>query len=219
MKIGIIGAMDNEIEKFIEMFDLKKIDDKYNIYTCSYQNKELYIVKSGIGKVNAAATTQYLINKYNVEMIINSGCAGSLTTNVKVMDIVISSYVTYHDFKPLRIMQYSTPNGGKILADSKLVEKTKKVLNDLKITNYHEAIIASGDHFVTDSVERDRIYEETGADVVDMESASIGHIATLNDIPFVILRTISDFADGQDDFEEKAAHMSSEIIKELINVI
>jgi len=219
MKIGIIGAMDNEIEKFIEMFDLQKVDDKYNIYTCSYQNKELYIVKSGIGKVNAAATTQYLINKHDVQMIINSGCAGSLTNKVKVMDVVISSYVTYHDFKPLRIMQYSTPNNGKILADSKLIEKVKEALNDLKITNYHEAIIASGDHFVTDSIERDRIYEETKADVVDMESASIGHIATLNNIPFVILRTISDFADGQDDFEEKAAHRSSEIIKELLNVI
>lgn len=219
MKIGIIGAMDNEIAKFIEMFDLHKVDYKYNIYTCNYQNKELYIVKSGIGKVNSAATTQYLINKYNVEMIINSGCAGSLTNKVKVMDVVISSYVTYHDFKPLRIMQYSTPNNGMILADTKLVEKTKQVLNDLKITNYHEAIIASGDHFVTDSVERDRICEETKADVVDMESASIGHIATINNVPFVIIRTISDFADGQEDFEEKAAYMSSEIIKELINVI
>jgi adenosylhomocysteine nucleosidase len=219
LKIGIIGAMDNEIEKFIEMFDLKVIDDKHMIYNCIYGNKELFIVKSGIGKVNSSAKVQYLINKYNIDLIINSGCAGSLTSNIKVMDVIISKYVTYHDFKPLRIMEYSTPNKGMIYADKDLVDKLELVLKKLSITNYHKAIIASGDHFVTDAIKRDKIHIETKAEVVDMESASIGHIATINDVPFVILRTISDFADGVDNFEEKAAHNSSTIIRELLNII
>lgn len=220
MIIGIIGAFDEETEKFIDMFNLIK-DEKSNreIYTGKYKNKELVVARAGIGKVNSAAMTQYIIDNYKVDLIINSGCAGSLLEKVKIMDVIISSYVTYHDFNPTRIMEFSTPDNGKPEADKNLIEKAESALKNLNVENYYIAPIASGDCFVTDSTMRDDIYERTKAYAVDMESASIGHISKLNNVPFLSLRTISDFSDGQEDFEVVAAYKSSNLVKEIIELL
>ena len=214
MKIGVIGAFDAEIEKLVELFQLQKVCDK-EIYTGSYQGKDLFIAKSGIGKVNSGAMTQYLIDHYALDYIINSGCAGSLVEKVKLFDIVVSNSVTYHDFYPVRIRNMSMPDHGEVMADSYLMDSAERILKDQGQT-YFVGMICSGDCFVTDAVMRDKIYSETKALAVDMESASIGHIARKNGVPFVAIRTISDFADGEDEFEVKAAHQSSQIVKELI---
>ncbi len=220
MIIGVIGAFDEEVEKFIEMFSLELKEDKiWTIYTGKFQDKKLVVCRSGIGKVNSGAMTQYLISNYHVDLIINSGCAGSLLSKVKIMDVIISSYVTYHDFLPSRIMEYSVPEQGKVQASTKLIHLAEQALDNLEVTNYFVAPIASGDSFVTDSTMRDNIYEATGAYAVDMESASIGHIAKLNSIPFLSLRTISDFSDGEEDFEVIAAYKSSQLVKEIIQLL
>lgn len=220
MTIGIIGAFDEEIENLIKVFNLNKDENSNrNIFVGISDNKKLVVANSGIGKVNSGAMTQYLIDKYQPDMIINSGCAGSLITNNNIMDIIISSYVTYHDFTPIRVMAYSVPDEGKIKADEKLIKITKEALNDLKINNYKVAAIASGDCFVTDDKIRDSIYDCTKAVAVDMESASIGHISKINNVPFVAIRTISDFADGNDDFEKEAAYNSSMIVKKMIELL
>ena len=163
--------------------------------------------------------TQYIIDNYKVDLIINSGCAGSLLEKVKIMDVIISSYVTYHDFNPTRIMEFSTPDNGKPEADKNLIEKAESALKNLNVENYYIAPIASGDCFVTDSTMRDDIYERTKAYAVDMESTSIGHISKLNNVPFLSLRTISDFSDGQEDFEVVAAYKSSNLVKEIIELL
>jgi len=220
MIIGIIGAFDEEVEKFIEVFNLKKdLNSKREIYIGSYKDKKLVVSKSGIGKVNSAAMCQYLIDIYNVSLVINSGCAGSLISKVKIMDVILSSYVTYHDFNPTRIMEFSVPDNGRVKASSTLIDLAEKSLKKLEVTNYYIAPIASGDCFVTDSNLRDTIYKSTGAYAVDMESASIGHICSLNNVPFLSLRTISDFSDGEDDFEVIAAYKSSQLVKEIIQML
>lgn len=217
MKICVIGAMEKEIIKFKEIFQLTK--EKRDVYIGDYKDKTIYIVKSGIGKVNSGAITQYMIDTYQPDYIINSGCAGSLDESVKIMDVIISSYVTYHDFLPVRIMNESVPNEGRPKADEKLVNIAVQSLKNLKIDNYHIEPICSGDCFVTDSKLREQIKEKTGAKVVDMESASIGHIATLNQVPFVVIRTISDFSDGLEDFEEQASMKSSHFVAEMIKLL
>jgi adenosylhomocysteine nucleosidase len=218
--IGIIGAFDEEIEKFIEIFKLKKDDTSYKeIYIGDYLDKKLVVCRSGIGKVNSAAMCQYLIDTYKVDLVINSGCAGSLISKVKIMDVILSSYVTYHDFNPTRIMEFSVPDNGKIVASSKLINIAEEALKRLDVDNYYVAPIASGDCFVTDEVMRDSIYKMTGCYAVDMESASIGHICKINSVPFLSVRTISDFADGNDDFEVIAAYKSSQLVKEIINLL
>lgn len=212
MKIAIIGAMDKEIEKYLELYNPTIVDDERKIY----ESNNVIIAGSGIGKVNAAMTTQHLIDKYNVDVIISSGCAGSLIDKLNVMDVIIPSYVTYHDFLPERIMRYSTPDDGKIKVDEKLIKLFKETIVQMNDVNYVETPICTGDCYVTDELTAKTIVDRTGATVVDMESASIAHVSRKNDIPFITIRTISDFADGNDDFEKQAADVSSEIIYKCI---
>ena len=220
MVIGIIGAFDEEVEKFIEIFKLKKEENLiWDIYLGKYQEKKLVVCRSGIGKVNSGAMTQYLIDHFHVDLIINSGCAGSLLSKVKIMDVILSNYVTYHDFQPTRIMEYSVPEQGKVSASTKLIHIAEDALKKLEVDNYYIAPIASGDCFVTDAKMRDYIYKTTGAYAVDMESASIGHICKLNHIPFLSVRTISDFSDGEEDFEVIAAYKSSQLVKTMIEAL
>ncbi len=220
MIIGIVGAFDEEVEKFIELFHLQKEDDViWNIYSGDVCNKHLVVCRSGIGKVNSGAMTQYLIDHYHVDLIINSGCAGSLFSKVKIMDVVLSSYVTYHDFHPTRIMESNVPEQGRIQASTRLIQIAEEAMKKLEVDNYYIAPIASGDCFVTDANMRDAIYTATGAYAVDMESASIGHICKLNQVPFLAVRTISDFSDGVEDFEVIAAYKSSQLVKEMIEAL
>ena len=220
MIIGIIGAFDEEVEKFIETFQLKEEEDSiWNIYLGEYKGKQLVVCRSGIGKVNSGAMTQYLIDHFHVDLIINSGCAGSLLSKVKIMNVILSNYVTYHDFQPTRVMEYSVPEQGKVTASTKLIHVAEEALAKIEVKNYYIAPIASGDCFVTDANMRDRIYTATGAYAVDMESASIGHICKLNRIPFLAVRTISDFSDGQEDFEVIAAYKSSQLVKTMIEIL
>lgn len=215
MTVGIIAAMEKEIKKYQEIFCLKKTNEILNIYEGIYQNKKIVLCLSGIGKVNSAATTQYLIDRYTPNIIINSGCAGSLTNNVKVLDTIIASYVTYHDFTPIRIMESCVPDNGLVKVNDSIIQDLESILKEENIP-YHIGGIASGDCFVTSSDMRDDIYSKTKCLAVDMESASIGHISKKNGVPFIIIRSISDFADGIEEKEEQAANISALLTQKYI---
>lgn len=212
MIIAIIGAMDKEIESLIEMYDACVIDESRKIY----KSKNIIIAGSGIGKVNAAMTTQHLIDKYGVDVVISSGCAGSLSKQLNIFDVIIPKYVTYHDFLPERVMRYSVPDEGKIKVDENLIKIFNEIADEIGGVNVVETAICSGDCYVTDDIKAQEIINRTGAKVVDMESASIAHVCRNNNIPFITIRTISDFADGNDDFERQAAEISGKIISKSI---
>lgn len=216
MTIGIIAAMEKEIKKYHEIFNLTKVNEQLNIFEGTYENKKIILCLSGIGKVNAAITTQYLIDTYKPDYIINSGCAGSLTEKVKVLDTILVNFACYHDFTPIRIMESCVPDCGKIEIDKNLLNKAQEILKNENI-KYHIGGITSGDCFVTSSEMRDDIYNRTNCLAVDMESASIGHTAKKNQIPFLIIRSISDFADGATEQEEQAANISALLVKEIIS--
>lgn len=217
--IGIIGAMQIEIEKLIKYYNLKKDRMNKDIYVSDLNDKRIVVAMSGVGKVNSAAMTQYIIDKYNVDAIINSGVAGGINNKLKVMDIIISDYVTYHDFIPKTIMESYVPNRGKIEANSTLVDIAKKVVKDMNITNAYFAPICSGDSFVQDEKIKLEILLNTGACCVDMESASIAHTCSLNNVPFISIRTISDMANGGEYYEDIAAFKSSEFVTKLVTEI
>lgn len=217
--VGVIGAMQNEIEKLIEKYNLKKDKMNKDIYVNVFNDKRIVVAMSGVGKVNSAAMTQYIIDNYDVDVIINSGVAGAINNNIKVMDIIISDYVTYHDFNPVSIMESYVPDKGKIKANTILVGLAKKVINDMNITNAHYAPICSGDMFVQDESLKNNIFLRTGAVCVDMESASIAHTSSMNSIPFISIRTISDMANGGEYYEDIAAYKSSEFVYNLVSQI
>lgn len=217
--IGVIGAMQIEINSLIEKYKLKKDKINKDIYVSEFNDKKIVVAMSGVGKVNSAAMTQYIIDNYKVDAIINSGVAGGINNNIKVMDIIISDYVTYHDFNPVSIMESYVPDKGKIKANTILVSLSKKVIKDMAIDNAHYAPICSGDMFVQDEVLKNNIFLRTGAVCVDMESASIAHTCSMNNIPFISIRTISDMADGGEYLEDIAAYKSSEFVSRLVNEI
>ena len=215
--IGIIGAMNIEIEKLVEALNLNKKKGIKDIYIGTYKDKNIFLINGGIGKVNSALSTQYLIDKYKIDAIIHTGCAGSLDKSLSLLELVIVDTVTYHDFIPTRVMKEYVPEEGIMKASDELINKFILIIpNNIK---YRIGKIATGDCFVTEEDYRDKIKTETGAICVDMESASIAHVAKVNNIPFINIRTISDFADGIDDFEKEASYQSSFLVKKYLDIL
>lgn len=239
---GIIGAMDVEIALL-----LQKMKENGEVHTTSkaslsfYEGKigesSLVLVKSGIGKVNAALCAQILISEFKVTHLINTGIAGALSKDLRVLDLVLSKDAVYHDFKVTAFGYKACTIPGMdssiFQADTKLIEKAKSAFEKLKnektiefIHNLFTGRIASGDCFVDSKEKKQRIISDIKAldgiepIAVEMEGAAIAHVASLNAIPFLIIRTISDTADEsieQGEYKElEAAEISSAIVKYIL---
>ncbi len=228
--IGIIGALNEELEAILkDVTDLEEIKLRIRtFYKGKINNKEVVIVLAGIGKVNAAITTSILIEKFNVESIINIGVAGG-QNGVKHKDVVISREVLYHDVDVVSIGKYvkgQIPGSDALFyADEELLNKTKRILRNLNF-NFKIGKIASGDQFIYSSdklKDINRLYSDIYA--VEMEAAAIAHTATLYNIPFIIYRSISDIIDNENQNEDfykflKDASLNAAIVlKELINIL
>lgn len=214
MKIAIIGAMEKEIKQYIKVYNLVNVEEKI------WKNENVIVAESGIGKVNSSMMVQHIIDKYKPNYIISTGCAGALSENLNVLDVIIPDFVTYHDFLPERVMRYSVPDEGNIKVDEKLKKLVIEIIKQMPDVHFVRKNICSGDCYVTDEITKSEIIKRTNTQVVDMESASIAHVARKNNIPFITIRTISDFADGDDKLEETAANISCNICCSVIkNVI
>lgn len=218
--IGIIGAMEEEVSCLKEKMQQVKVVRKaaMEFYEGILEGKQAVVVRSGIGKVNAAVCTQILIDDFDAEAIINTGIAGSLNNDVNIGDIVISTDVVHHDMDatgfgyPMcqipQMKEFSFPANARLRAAAAAV--CRRVNPDIQV---FEGRIASGDQFVSDRDSKDRIIKDTGAYATEMEGAAIGQTAYLNQVPFVIVRAISDKADGSasmdySEFEAKAIEHS-----------
>ena len=192
MRIGIIFAMEEELNAFKE---LTTVNNKYNIfdlkfYECSINNIECILVESGVGKVNAARTTQILIDNMNVEYIFNVGVAGGIDTSLKVGDIVIGEKLVQHDFDITAFNHEKgyIPNIGTFIeSDEYLIKLAETCLNGAK-----KGVIASGDIFCTEQWMSEKINKKFNALCVEMEGASIAQVCYLSHIPFLVIRSISD---------------------------
>ncbi len=231
MRIGIIGAMDEELEILKNIMIIEDILELTGMkfYIGKLENKSIVLVRCGIGKVNAAICTQVLINKFNVTHIINTGVAGAINDNLNVGDIVISSDVIEHDFdatnfgyKPGEIPRLDTY---EFKADDRLMDIAYKASNNENIS--HKTVkgrILSGDVFIASPEKKDYLWSEFNGYCTEMEGAAIGHTCYLNHIPFVIIRAMSDKADGSahvnfNDFLHEAAENSSNIVQRILEAI
>ena len=227
-KIGIIVAMEEELEAVLNI--MNNIEQK-EIYGISVQigkieQKEIAVVKSGVGKVNAARVTQILIDKLNVKSIINLGSAGALSPLLNIGDIVIGEKLIQHDFDITAFDHdkgYITGVGDYIYSDIELIEKFKKAANNLKEKDYKikTGIIATGDIFCTDIEMKNKIYSKFDADCVEMEGAAIAQVCYLDNIPFIVIRSISDSPNGNneidfDKFVELASKRCANILREFL---
>ena len=226
--IGIIAAMDEEIDSIKKI--MKDISSK-EIHQLEFiqgniNERYVVLVKSGVGKVNAARTTQILIDNFELEYIINVGTAGGLNEEIEIGDIVIGEKLVQHDFDITaagREKGYITDIGKYFYSDKDLIQKTEKIIQNME-EDFKAFIgtIATGDVFVQNVSLKDEIKKEFNADCTEMEGASIAQVCTLDQVPFIVIRSISDKPNGKNaiDFEKylsKACERYAKFIDFFIN--
>ena len=224
--IGIIVAMQEELEEILKIIEET---NKKEIYDITYiegkvGENNIIITLSGIGKVNAARTTQILIDQLNVECIINVGSAGALNPKLNIGDIVIGNKLIQHDFDITAFNHkkgYITGVGDYLECNEDLVKQFEKITNNIENKEYKTitGIIASGDIFCTEINMKNKIYSKFNAECVEMEGAAIAQVAYLCNIPFIVIRSISDSPNGNnaivfDEFVKLASARCAKILKE-----
>ncbi|MBQ2922157.1 MAG: 5'-methylthioadenosine/adenosylhomocysteine nucleosidase [Tyzzerella sp.] len=228
MTIGIIGAMEEEVAVLKQEMDIEETVDYASMQFCkgTLCGKNVVIVRSGIGKVNAAICAQILADKFNVDVLINTGIAGSLDAAIDIGDMVISTDLVEHDMDatifgdPLgqvpRMDTFSFP------AEKDLIEKAvaanEEANPDIKTFTGR---IVSGDQFVSSAEVKEKLVKNFQAKCTEMEGAAIAHAAYLNKVSCVIIRAISDKADNSatmdyPTFEKKAIEHSVRLVRNLL---
>lgn len=207
-KIGIIGAMDEEVAILKSRLQDPVVKTIASMEFCEgkLQGKDVVVVRCGIGKVNAAVCTQVLADLYQVEAVINTGVAGSLRNEIDIADIVLSTDTIQHDMDATAFGygygMIPRMENSIFEADTNLLELAKAVCTELlPEVGVHIGRVVSGDQFVSDNGKKEWLVEKFEGYCTEMEGAAIAHTAYLNQIPFLIIRAISDKADN-------SAHMS-----------
>lgn len=207
--IGMIAAMHEEIESIKKLMSDISVQKIYELEFIigKIHSKDVVLVQCGVGKVNAARTAQILIDQFNVEYIINVGTAGGLNKKLEIGDVVIGEKLLQHDFDITaggHEKGYITDLGVYFYSDKELVRKAKNVMENMNEEfNVILGSIATGDVFVQDMNVKNEIEEEFHADATEMEGAAIAQVCTLDKIPFIVIRAISDKPNGNNgiDFE------------------
>ena len=202
-KIGIIGAMEQEVARLKDILEDVEVSHiaAMDFYEGKMHGTPVVIVRSGVGKVNAAICTQILIDRYQADAIINTGIAGSLDASIDIGDIVVSTDLIQHDVDA-RVFGYAPgeiPQLKKLsfAADEHMRRLAAEICRqEIPGIHVHEGRSASGDIFVSSKEKKEEIAATFAASAAEMEGAAIAQTAWLNRIPFVVLRAISDKADG-----------------------
>lgn len=231
MKIGVICAMKEEADPLVS--ECKVMSRTHalgtTIYCGTLHGKDIVIAICGVGKTNAAMITQYVIDKYNPQYIINTGIGGSLSSELNVGDVAVADCVMHHD---VDVTALGYEHG--IIPDmsSSIFECDPKLCylasTSCKTTNHRVGTIVSGDQFIGNHDQKELIKKSLShSDFLlccEMEGASIGQVCSLNQVPFVVVRSISDNADGEastdyNKFKEIAINNSYKIVKGIIQRI
>lgn len=230
MKLGIIGAMDVEVAALKEkMRQVTTATHAGSVYWEGIlEGTPAVVVQSGVGKVNAALCAQILISVHGVTHIINTGIAGSLCADLDICDLVISRDAIHHDFdlrfwgRPIGLVP-----GMDVVAfpaDASLMDKAYTAAEQINPGHTRIGRIASGDQFICSAEQKEQIIADTQAICAEMEGAAIAHTAYRNSIPFVIVRAISDKADGSAEmdyptFEVLAAQRCAQVTTTLAQLL
>ena len=221
-----MGAMEEEIEPLLSYFDKINVvefaNNKY--YEVNYKGLDIVIAYSKIGKVHASLTAATMIEKFSCDTLLFSGVAGAVNPSLKIGDLIIADKLCQHD---LDITAFGHPNGfvpgGKVFVETtkSLRETAKKVAseNNLKVI---EGTIATGDQFVHSNERKDFIQSTFNADALEMEGASVAVVCDALNVPFFILRAISDTADMDagfdfDEFLKSSAKNSADYLIKIVN--
>ncbi len=224
MTIGVIGAMQMEVDNLKEALTDSVTENCSGVQFVHGTIGDVNVVAAvcGVGKVFAAICAEAMILKYHVDMIINIGVAGSLTKDLSVLDIAIADKVVQHDMDTTAI---GDPYG-LLSGINEIFLPSNEAMRNLLVecvreegVSYKVGTIATGDMFVATEEKKKWICEHFEAIAAEMEGGSIGHVCYVNQIPFVILRSISDSDGGAMDYQtfaEKAAILSIDVVLKFI---
>ncbi len=228
MKIGIIGAMDVEVAHLKEVMEITatKTIASQEYFDGKIGNTDVVVVQCGIGKVRAGMCVQVLKDVFGVTHVLNTGVAGSLNNDINVGDVVVSTDAIFHDVNAINFGYAlgEVPGMGTVsfAADPTLRQLAKEAVEKAAPeVNVFEGRIATGDQFICEKEKKNWIRENFHAECTEMEGCAIAEAAYLNQLPFVIIRAISDKADEEsqityDEFEAKAAIHCSKIVEYMI---
>ncbi|MBR0153656.1 MAG: 5'-methylthioadenosine/adenosylhomocysteine nucleosidase [Lachnospiraceae bacterium] len=228
-RIGLIGAMDVEVEIIKKEMEIGRTEERAGLSFCigRWQGREIVVVRSGIGKVNAALCAQILADLYEVGIIINTGVAGGLDPRLHVGDLVVSSGAVEHDMDVTALGEPygQVPNMDVhyFEADPDDVELAlaagRKVLPEVQMI---AGVICSGDQFIAGAQKKEWLIETFGGVCAEMEGAAIAHTCYVNGLPYLVLRGISDNADGSagmsyEEFAKLAVVRITDLVREVVS--
>ena len=226
MKIAIMGAMPEEITPLLERMDsYEKVEfAKNSYYLAKYKELELVIAYSKIGKVFASLTATTMIEKFGAQKLLFSGVAGAINPDLKIGDLIVATKLCQHD---LDITAFGHPYGyvpeGSVYVESdvELRNIAHEVAKEMQV-KLREGIIATGDQFVADEARKEWIGKTFQADALEMEGASVAVVCDSLDVPFFVLRAISDSADMDagfnfDAFLESSAKVSADFVVAMLD--
>ncbi|OXS62360.1 5'-methylthioadenosine/S-adenosylhomocysteine nucleosidase [Cohnella sp. CIP 111063] len=225
--IGIIGAMQEEIELLLEQMDNKQTEIHAGIsyHRGVFRGKKVVLTRSGVGKVNAAVCTQILIDKFGADAVLFTGVAGAVDPDLNIGDIVISSSSLQHD---IDVTALGFPRGtipyqdiSEYKADEKLVALAEEAGRALYPGRCKVGKILSGDQFIADREVVKTLHEQFEGACTEMEGASVAQVCFMNGIPHVIIRSMSDKADGSAhvnfaEFTVEASNRSYAIVEKMV---
>ncbi|MBE3606186.1 5'-methylthioadenosine/adenosylhomocysteine nucleosidase [Campylobacter sp. RM13119] len=224
--IAILGAMNEEITPILNRLQgyevIEYAGNKF--YTSNYNGKDIVVAYSKIGKVNAALTASILIQKFKAEKLLFTGVAGALANGLKIGDLLFATSLVQHD---LDITDFGHPYG--YVPGIEIFTKTDEGLNEIakSVAKKHaidlkSGIIATGDQFVCRQEKKDWIKNTFNASAVEMEGASVAQVCTQLDVPFFMMRAISDEASGDatcdfDEFLHTSAEVSADFVLDMVS--
>ena len=226
--IGIIGAMDVEVSTLKEAAKITKTTEIAGMEFCegTLNGKKAVIVKCGMGKVNAGICASTLIGVFGCTRIINTGVAGSLDSRIDSGDIIVSVDAVQHDFtvEAIGFAKGEIPYTGRYAfpADEGMraaaLAAQKAVAPDI---HAYEGRICSGDQFISENEQKEKIISDFGGMCCEMEGAAIAQVCYLNATPFVVIRAISDKSDGSQSmeyelFKEAASKNCTRIVRYMV---
>lgn len=228
MVIGIIAAEEKEMLAIKDKMKEVVVEESNNLtfYVGKMHEREVVLVECGVGKVNAARVTQIMIDRYSPDYMINVGTAGGLNLELKVEDIVIAKRLVQHDFDITGAGNYEKGEicgiGKYFESDEflvKLCEETAEEFNDSSF-NIKVGTVATGDWFASNPQRALSIGEEFEADCIEMEGAAIAQVCTLEKVPFVVIRGISDTPNGNNgiDFHTYLEDISG-LVSTILNIV
>lgn len=220
--IGIIVAEEKElveVKKLISNIEEQSIYEKI-FYKGNIENKSVIVVKSNVGKVNASRVCQMMIDNFDIKLIINIGTAGSVDNKLDIGDVVVADRLVQYDFDV-------TPFGrklGEIENIGEFIEVNRDLLDLFNDMNVNIGCIASGDTFIVNNEEKNNIRNIFNALCIEMEGASIAQVCFLDNVPFLVIRSITDKLDGSSKVEferflESSSIKAGKFLKEILKKV